>query len=76
MEKMFGALGLAWAPERVCRLLRSSTTRYGDEACWLRHALGVTVSSLENYRKALFRKFNLRSKTGLVLFAMRLGVVK
>ena len=37
--------------------------------------LGISRNTLENYRVALFEKFGIKSKTGLVLFAMRWGLV-
>jgi len=38
--------------------------------------MGITRRSVDNFRVQLFEKFNLKSKTGLVLFAMRWGLVK
>jgi two-component system, NarL family, invasion response regulator UvrY len=40
------------------------------------HAMGVHRRTVDGYRESLFTKFNLRSKTGLVLFAMRCGVME
>ena len=39
-------------------------------------AMGVHRRSVDNYRVSLFEKFHLRSKTGLVIFAMRWGLLK
>lgn len=38
--------------------------------------MGITRRSVDNFRVSLFEKFTLKSKTGLVLFAMRWGLVK
>ena len=38
--------------------------------------MGVHRRTVDNFRIALFDKFGIKSKTGLVLFAMRWGVVK
>jgi len=38
--------------------------------------MDVTKRTVENYRVSLFDKFKIKSKTGLVLFAMRWGLVK
>ena len=37
--------------------------------------MGVQRRTVDNYRIGLFEKFNIRSKTGLVLFAMRWGLL-
>ncbi len=37
--------------------------------------MGVHRRTVDNYRIALFDKFNIKSKTGLVLFAMRWGLM-
>ena len=39
-------------------------------------SLGISRNTLENHRVALFEKFGIKSKTGLVLFAMRWGLVE
>jgi DNA-binding NarL/FixJ family response regulator len=38
--------------------------------------MGVHRRTVDNFRVSLFSKFNLKSKTGLVLFAMRHGLIK
>jgi two-component system invasion response regulator UvrY len=38
--------------------------------------MGVHRRTVDNYRIALFEKFDLKSKTGLVLFAVRWGLLK
>jgi DNA-binding NarL/FixJ family response regulator len=38
-------------------------------------SLGISRNTLENHRVRLFEKFGIRSKTGLVLFATRWGLV-
>ena len=38
--------------------------------------MGIARRTVDNFRISLFEKFNLKSKTGLVLFAMRWGLVK
>jgi DNA-binding NarL/FixJ family response regulator len=38
--------------------------------------MGLHRRSVDNHRMSLFDKFNIKSKTGLVLFAMRWGLVK
>ena len=38
--------------------------------------LGISRNTLENHRVALFEKFGIKSKTGLVLFATRWGLVE
>lgn len=38
--------------------------------------MGVHRRTVDNYRISLFVKFNLKSKIGLVLFAMRWGLIK
>ena len=38
--------------------------------------MGVHRRTVDNFRIALFEKFNIKSKTGLVLFALRLGLLK
>lgn len=37
--------------------------------------MGVHRRTVDNFRTSLFEKFNIRSKTGLVLFAMKWGIV-
>jgi two-component system invasion response regulator UvrY len=37
--------------------------------------MSVSRPTVENYRKSLFEKLNIRSKTGLVLFAIKHGIV-
>jgi len=32
--------------------------------------------TVDGYREALFEKFNIRSKTGLVLFAIKNGLIE
>ena len=39
-------------------------------------SLGISSNTLENHRVRLFEKFGIKSKTGLVLFAMRWGLVE
>jgi two-component system invasion response regulator UvrY len=36
----------------------------------------VSRRTVDGYRESLFTKFNIRSKTGLVLFAIKYGIVK
>jgi two-component system invasion response regulator UvrY len=38
--------------------------------------MGVHRRTVDNFRIALFEKFNIKSKTGLVLFALRWGVLQ
>jgi DNA-binding NarL/FixJ family response regulator len=38
-------------------------------------AMGIHRRSVDNHRIALFEKFNIKSKTGLVLFALRWGLL-
>ena len=38
--------------------------------------LGIHRRSVDNYRISLFEKFDIKSKTGLVLFAMRWGLIE
>ena len=38
--------------------------------------MGITRRTVENHRVALFEKFGLKSKTGLVLFAVRWGLLE
>lgn len=38
--------------------------------------LGISRNTLENYRVSLFEKFGIKSKTGLVLFATRWGLIQ
>lgn len=38
-------------------------------------AMGVHRRTVDNFRIALFEKFDIKSKTGLVLFAMRWGLI-
>jgi two-component system invasion response regulator UvrY len=40
------------------------------------HRMGISVRTVENHRVALFEKFNIKSKAGLVLFAVRWGLVE
>ena len=37
--------------------------------------MGIQRRSVDNFRIGLFEKFNIKSKTGLVLFAMRWGLI-
>lgn len=37
--------------------------------------MGIHRRTVDNYRVALFEKFNIKSKTGLVLFALRWGLI-
>ena len=36
----------------------------------------VSIRSVDGYRESLFRKFNIKSKIGLVLFAIKNNLVK
>jgi DNA-binding NarL/FixJ family response regulator len=38
--------------------------------------MGIHRRTVDNYRIALFEKFNIKSKTGLVLFALRWGLLR
>lgn len=38
--------------------------------------LGVHVRTVDGYRKSLFEKFNIKSKTGIVLFAIKYKLVE
>lgn len=38
--------------------------------------MNVSRRTVDGYREALFQKFNIRSKTGLVLFALKYGIEK
>jgi DNA-binding NarL/FixJ family response regulator len=38
--------------------------------------MGVHRRTVDNFRIGLFEKFNIKSKAGLVLFAMKLGILK
>ncbi|HEY9178049.1 MAG TPA: response regulator transcription factor [Flavipsychrobacter sp.] len=40
------------------------------------NAMEVSRRTVDGYRESLFTKFNIRSKTGLVLFAIKYGIVK
>ncbi len=42
----------------------------------VRDRMGVHRRTVDNFRIALFEKFNIKSKTGLVLFALRYGLMK
>lgn len=37
--------------------------------------MGVTVRSIDSYRDALFKKLNIKTRVGLVIFAMKEGIV-
>lgn len=37
--------------------------------------MGVHRRTVDNYRESLFRKFDIKSKTGLVLFAIKYGLI-
>lgn len=37
--------------------------------------MGVSRRTVDGYRESLFEKFNIKSKTGLVLFAIKYGVI-
>lgn len=39
-------------------------------------SMDVSRRTVDGYREALFTKFNIKSKTGLVLFAIKYGIVK
>jgi DNA-binding NarL/FixJ family response regulator len=38
--------------------------------------MGISRRTVDGYRESLFEKFNIKSKTGLVLFAIKYGVIK
>ena len=38
--------------------------------------MGITLKAVEGYRDVLFRKFNVKTKTGLVLFALKNGLIE
>lgn len=40
------------------------------------NAMNVSRRTVDGYRESLFTKFNIRSKTGLVMFAIKYGIVK
>jgi two-component system invasion response regulator UvrY len=37
--------------------------------------MGVSRRTVDGYREAIFEKFNIKSKTGLVLFAIKYGII-
>jgi DNA-binding NarL/FixJ family response regulator len=39
------------------------------------HRMGISRRTVDNHRIALFEKFEIKSKTGLVLFALRWGLL-
>lgn len=45
---------------------------YGEIA----EKMDVSRRTVDGYREALFNKFNIKSKTGLVLFAIKYGIIK
>lgn len=51
----------------ICKELTYS--QIGDE-------MKVSVRTVEGYRDGLFKKLNMNSRTGLVVFAMRMGLFK
>lgn len=38
--------------------------------------MGVSRRTVDGYRESIFEKFNIKSKTGLVLFAIKYGLIK
>ena len=42
----------------------------------IKDIMGVHRRTVDGYRETLFERFNLRSKTGLVLFAIKHGIIK
>lgn len=38
--------------------------------------MGVSRRTVDGYREAIFEKFNIKSKTGLVLFAIKYGIIQ
>lgn len=40
------------------------------------NSMNVSRRTVDGYRESLFTKFNIRSKTGLVLFAIKYGIVR
>lgn len=40
------------------------------------NTMEVSRRTVDGYRESLFTKFNIRSKTGLVLFAIKYGIIK
>lgn len=53
----------------VCSAEEPTYERIGD-------VMDVHRRTVDGYRQALFDKFDIKSKTGLVLFAMKWGIVK
>lgn len=54
--------------QHVCSESEPTYEQIGD-------LMGVHRRTVDNYRIALFEKFNIKSKTGLVLFALRWGLL-
>lgn len=40
------------------------------------HMMGISRRTVDGHRESLFEKFNIKSKTGLVLFAIKAGIYK
>jgi DNA-binding NarL/FixJ family response regulator len=67
---------LASITERELEFIRlaASPKEYNYEEIAM--LLGVKLSTLETHRKNIFERFGIKSKTGLVIFAYRWGIVK
>lgn len=58
--------------EREMRFLKlcASEMKYEDMA----HELGLSIRTIHGYRDTLFKKFDINSRVGLALFAIRIGL--
>ena len=79
MEQRREELSRAKVMERITERELEFLTLVCDEAEFtydvIAERMGVQRRTVDNYRTSLFEKFDLRSKTGLVLFAMRWKLV-
>lgn len=66
---------LELATEREIEFLRLVCDEQEYTYEQIAHLMGVSRRTVDGYRESLFEKFNIKSKTGLVLFAIKYGVI-
>jgi two-component system invasion response regulator UvrY len=67
---------LVYATEREAEFLRLVCDEQEYTYEQIAHMMGISRRTVDGYRESLFEKFNIKSKTGLVLFAIKTGIYK
>ncbi|RYD58298.1 MAG: response regulator transcription factor [Sphingobacteriales bacterium] len=67
---------LVHATEREAEFLRLVCDEQEYTYEQIAHMMGISRRTVDGHRESLFEKFNIKSKTGLVLFAIKSGIYK